>query len=159
MSLYVYVEGQREDVERFYNEVIYPNLGRLRENERFRVTENKMQYEERNKTTHTVERKLRGYSPTLKYRNRPGLWEPYVVEIEDIEQQQKKTGKNFEKVKGVQVKIYLRSMDPSEVKLFYDEIIKTKGDLFTVEKDTGFYINWRNYAARVIGGHFNDPEE
>lgn len=154
MSLYVYVEGSREDVERFYNDVIYPDLGRLRSDDRFRVTENNGQYVERNQKTHMIERKLRGYSPTLRYRNRPGLWEKYVVEIESLVM--KKYGEDLEKVTDVQVKIHLRSDDPSEIKLFYDEIIEPKGDLFTVEKDTGIYINRRlYYVSRYFGGHFN----
>lgn len=154
MSLYVYVEGSREDVERFYNDVIYPDLGRLRSDDRFRVTENKRQYVERNKKTHIIERKLRGYSPTLRYRNRPGLWEKYVVEIGSLVM--KKYGEDLEKVTDVQVKIHLRSDDPSEIKLFYDEFIEPKGDLFTVEKDTGIYINRRlYYVSRFFGGHFN----
>ena len=151
MSLRVYVEGQREDVERFFSEIICPEFGRLRENERFRVTENKSQYVERNKTTGAVERLLRGYSPVLKYRNRPGLWEKYVVE--DVELK-----KDLERVSDVQVKVHLRSDDPSEVKLFYDEFIEPKGDRFVIEKDTGLYLNRRNYGSRIFGGHFNDPE-
>lgn len=157
MSLYVYVEGSREDVERFYNDVIYPDLGRLRSDDRFRVTENKRQYVERNKKTHIIERKLRGYSPTLRYRNRPGLWEKYVVEIGSLVM--KKYGEDLEKVTDVQVKIHLRSDDPSEIKLFYDEFIEPKGDLFTVEKDTGIYINRRlYYVSRFFGGHFTRSE-
>lgn len=151
MSLRVYVEGQRDDVERFFSEIICPEFGRLRENERFRVTENKSQYVERNKTTGAVERLLRGYSPVLKYRNRPGLWEKYVVE--DVELK-----KDLERVSDVQVKVHLRSDDPSEVKLFYDEFIEPKGDQFVIEKDTGLYLNRRNYGSRIFGGHFNDPE-
>ena len=133
MSLRIYVEGQRDDVERFYNEIIRPEFGRLREDERFRVTENNQKYEERNKTTGAVERVIRGYSPTLRYRNRPGLWEKYVVEVEDLDL--KKYGDDLEKVTDVQVK------------------------LFTVEKDTGVYLNRRRYSSRFFGGHFNDPEE
>ena len=144
MSLRIYVEGQRDDVERFYNEIIRPEFGRLREDERFRVTENNQKYEERNKTTGAVERVIRGYSPTLRYRNRPGLWEKY--------------GDDLEKVTDVQVKVHLRSDDPSEIKLFYDEFIEPKKDLFTVEKDTGLYLNRRKYNSRFFGGHFNDPE-
>lgn len=157
MSLRIYVEGQREDVERFFNEIIYPDLGRLREDERFRVTENDQKYRERNKTKNTVERLLRGYSPTLKYRNRPGLWERYVVEYDDIEL--KGYGKDLEKITDVQVKIHLRSDSPSEIKLIYDEMIETKKDLFTVDQDTGIYLNRRDYGSRYFGGHFNDPEE
>lgn len=157
MSLRIYVEGQREDVERFFNEIIYPDLGRLRDNERFRVTENNMKYVERNKTTGAVERLLRGYSPTLKYRNRPGLWERYVVDYDDVER--KDYGKDLEKITDVQVKIHLRSDSPSEIKLIYDEMIETKTDLFTVDQDTGLYLNRREYSSRIFGGHFNNPEE
>ena len=156
MSLRIYVEGQRDDVERFYNEIIRPEFGRLREDERFRVTENNQKYEERNKTTGAVERVIRGYSPTLRYRNRPGLWEKYVVEVEDLDL--KRYGDDLEKVTDVQVKVHLRSDDPSEIKLFYDEFIEPKKDLFTVEKDTGLYLNRRRYSSRFFGGHFNDPE-
>ena len=151
MSLRVYVEGQREDVERFFNEIIYPEFGRLREDERFRVTENKSQYIERNKTTGAVERLIRGYSPVLKYRNRPGLWEKYVVE--DVEPKE-----GLGKVSDVQVKVHLRSDDPSEVKLFYDEFIEPKGDQFVIEKDTGLYLNRRRYGSRIFGGHFKEAD-
>lgn len=156
MSLRIYVEGQRDDVERFCLEIIYPEFGRLREDERFRVTENNQKYEERNKKTGAVERLIRGYSPTIRYKNRPGLWEKYVVNIEDVDR--KDYGKDLEKVTDVQVKVHLRSDDPSEVKLFYDEFIEPKGDLFTIEKDTGLYLNRREYSSRIFGGHFNDPE-
>lgn len=156
MSLRIYVEGQRDDVERFYNEIIRPEFGRLREDERFRVTENNQKYEERNKTTGAVERLIRGYSPTLRYRNRPGLWEKYVVNIEDVER--KDYRKDLEKVTDVQVKVHLRSDDPSEVKLFYDEFIAPKGDQFVIEKDTGLYLNRREYSSRIFGGHFNEAD-
>ena len=156
MSLRIYVEGQREDVERFCLEIIYPEFGRLREDERFRVTENDQKYRERNKTKNTVERLIRGYSPTLRYRNRPGLWEKYVVRVEDLDL--KKYGDDLEKVTDVQVKVHLRSEDPSEIKLFYDEFIEPKKELFKIEKDTGLYLNRRNYSSRYFGGHFNDPE-
>ena len=156
VSARIYVSGQRKDVERFYAEIIYPDLGRLRDDERFRVTENNMKYEERNKTTGAVERVLRGYSPTLKYRNRPGLWERYVVDWDDIEE--KSYGKDLEKVTGVQVTIHLRSDSPSEIKLIYDEMIETKKDVFTVDQDTGIYINRRDYSSRYFGGHFNKAD-
>lgn len=156
MSLRIYIEGQQKDVERFFQEIIRPEFGRLREDERFRVTENDQKYRERNKTKHTVERLIRGYSPTLRYRNRPGLWEQYVVEVEDLDL--KGYGKDLEKITDVQVKIHLRSDDPSEIKLFFDEFVKPKGDLFTVDQDTGIYMNRRDYGSRYFGGHFNDSE-
>lgn len=151
MSLYIYVEGQQKDVERFYNDVIYPNLGRLREDDRFRVTENKQKYYVRNKTKNTVERKLRGYSPTLRYRNRPGLWEKYVVK--DVES--KRVGEDLDRVSDVQVKVYLRSDDPSEIMLFIVEIMDQMTEIFTVEKDTGIYRNRRGFGSRTFGGRFN----
>ena len=151
MSLYIYVEGQQKDVERFYNDVIYPNLGRLREDDRFRVTENKQKYYVRNKTKNTVERKLRGYSPTLRYRNRPGLWEKYVVK--DVES--KRVGEDLDRVTDVQIKVHLRSDDPSEIRLFIVEIMDRRREVFTVEKDTGIYRNRRGYGSRIFGGHFN----
>ena len=153
MSLRVYVEGQREDVERFYAEIIYPEFGRLREDERFRVTENNQKYFERNQITHTVEREIRGYSPTLRYRNRPGLWEQYVVD--DVAP--KRFGEDLEKIAAVQVKIHLRG-DASEVKLFFDEFVKPKGERFAIEKDTGLYLNRKGYASRIFGGHFIEAE-
>lgn len=156
MSLRIYVEGQREDVERFFNEIVYPEFGRLRADDRFRVTENNMEYVERNKTTTNVERVIRGYSPTLKYRNRPGLWEKYVVDLEKLEV--KGYGKDLEKITDVQVKIHLRSDAPSEINLFYIEFLEPKGDLFTVDKDTGIYLNRRDYGSRYIGGHFTRSE-
>ena len=120
MSLYIYVEGQQKDVERFYNDVIYPNLGRLREDDRFRVTENRQKYYVRNKTKNTVERKLRGYSPTLRYRNRPGLWEKYVVK--DVES--KRDREDLDRVSDNQVKVYLQSDDPSKIMLCIVDIIE-----------------------------------
>jgi len=158
VSLYIYVEGQRKDVERFYNEIIYPDFGRLREDERFRVTENDMKYIERNQKTHAVERKLRGYSPTLHYKNRPGLWEQYVVDFESLEE--KRFGVDLERITDVQVKIHLRTDDPSEIKLFFDEFIEPKRDRFIIQKDTGLYLNRREYASRIFGGYFKyDPED
>ena len=151
MSLYIYVEGQQKDVERFYNDVIYPNLGRLREDDRFRVTENRQKYYVRNKTKNTVERKLRGYSPTLRYRNRPGLWERYVLD----EVEPKRVGEDLDRVSDVQIKVHLRSDDPSEIMLFIIEIMDQKTSIFTVEKDTGIYRNRRGYGSRIFGGHFN----
>lgn len=152
MSLYVYVEGQRKDVERFYKDIIYPDFGRLRKDDRFRVTENTQKYYVRNQKTLAVERKIRGYSPTIRYKNRPGLWEQYFVDPESVES--KKVGEDLEKIKGVQVKIHLRSDDPSEIKLFFVEFIETKRDLFWIEKDTGLYLNRRGYSSRFFGGHF-----
>ena len=154
MCIYIYVYGQHDDVERFFDEVLFPDIGNLRDNERFRITENNLKYIERNKTTHAVERRLRGYSPTIRYKNRPGLWEQYFVDRENVES--KKYGVDFKKVKDVQIKVHLRSDDPSEIKLIYDEIIEPKGAIFTIENDTETYLNYRGYSSRFLGGHFTE---
>lgn len=152
MSLRVFVDGKREDVERFYNEILYPDFGRLRRDDLFRVTENDRKYREK-KTKDTVERRLRGYCPSQRWEKGSELFGKYEVERGEP----KKLGQDLERVTGVQVKIGLQGIH-FEIKLFFDEVIAPKGDLFTVEKDTGIYTNMRGSGSRHFGGHFNDPE-
>ena len=152
--MYVYVEGRREDVNRFFTEILEPDFGRLRRDDLFRVTENDLKYRERNKTKNTVERRIRGYCPTQRWEDKSVIFDKYGVE----KGEPKTVGKDIERVTDVQVKISFTGYH-FEIKLFCDEIIAKKTDLFTVEKDTGIYTNRKESGSRQIGGHFNDPEE
>ena len=149
MSIWIHVEGQQEDVERFYNEIIFPETGRLRREDLFRVTENDNKYRKRNKKDTTVERRILGYCPIQHWEDTSEIFEKYGVE----KGEPKKIGKDLERVTGVQVKISIRGFH-FEIKLFYDEVIVPKGDLFKVEKDTGIYTNPKGNGSRHIGGHF-----
>ena len=153
MSLCVYVYGQRGDVERFYNAIIYPEIGRLRACELFRVTENNMKYIERNKTTHAVERQIRGYCPVQRWESHPEYFE-----MLDVEKEEPRRLTSEERVKDVQVKIALRGFH-GEIEIFFNEIIAPKSDLFVIEKDTGLYTNMRKMGARRLGGHFTEKVE
>lgn len=148
LSLRVFVDGKREDVERFYNEILYPEFGRLRRDDLFRVTENDQKYREK-KTKDTVERRLRGYCPSQRWEEGSDLFGKYEVE----KGEPKEIGRDLERVTDVQVKIGLQGTH-FEIKLFYDEFIEPKGDLFTVEKDTGIYTNPKGSGSRHFGGHF-----
>ena len=153
MSLRVFVDGKREDVERFFNEILEPEFGRLRRDDLFRVTENDLKYREK-KTKDTVERRIRGYCPAQRWEKGSELFEKYKVERGEP----KRLGRDLERVTDVQVKIGLQGTH-DEIKLFYDEFIAPKGDRFVIEKDTGIYTNMRGNGSRHFGGHFNDPEE
>lgn len=153
MSLRVFVDGKREDVERFFNEILEPEFGRLRRDDLFRVTENDLKYREK-KTKDTVERQIRGYCPVQCWEDSSELFEKYGVE----KGEPKRIGEDFKRVTGVQVKIGLTGFH-FEIKLFYDEFIAPKGDRFVVDKDTGIYTNPKGSGSRHVGGHFIDPEE
>ena len=152
MSLRVFVDGKREDVERFYNEILYPEFGRLRRDDLFRVTENDQKYREK-KTKDTVERRLRGYCPSQRWEEGSELFGKYEVERGEP----KKLGRDLERVTDVQVKIGLQGTH-FEIKLFYDEFIEPKGDQFVIEKDTGIYTNMRGNGSRHFGGHFKKAD-
>lgn len=154
MSLWVHVEGEREDVERFFNEILEPEFGRLRRDDLFRVTDNDKRYRDRNKKDTTVERRFLGYCPIQCWEDKSVIFDKYGVE----KGEPKVIGRDIERVTDVQVKIGFRGFH-FEIKLFYDEIIAKKTDLFTIEKDTGIYTNPKGNGSRYIGGHFNDPEE
>lgn len=153
MSLRVFVDGKREDVERFFNEILDPEFGRLRRDDLFRVTENDQKYREK-KTKETVERRILGYCPIQCWEDKSVIFDKYGVE----KGEPKKIGKDIERVTDVQVKIGFQGFH-FEIKLFYDEIIAPKTNLFTVDQDTGIYTNPKDNGSRHIGGHFNDPEE
>lgn len=152
MSLRIFVDGKREDVERFYKEILYPDFGRLRDADLFRVTENDMQYRGR-KTKEAVERRLRGYCPTQRWKNGSEHFGKYEIERGEP----KRLGHDIERVTDVQVKIGLLGLH-FEVNMFFEEVIRPKSDRFIIEKDTGIYTNFKGYASRQFGGHFNDPD-
>ena len=154
MGLSIYVEGHQNDVERFYDTIIYPEIERLHEDNKFLITVNDCKYIPRRENI--VERVIRGYSKTLRYKNRPGLWEQYFVNTDDLT---RKTYINIHKYMPDEcVTIYLRSYDPSEIKLFYDEFMKSKAEQFVIEEDTDIYHakNRTTIVCRHIYGRFNN---
>ncbi len=159
MSVYIYITAKQEDIDRFWEEIMLPEIHRLYETKLFpddrsynhqgclfKLTENEGVYRERNKETHVVERFFRGYSPAI-YSKDPKFCGRYTVD--NIIKR-----KDVVKMTEVQTKIHLRANFPSELKLFYDEVIETNRDRFCIDKDTGIYINPRGYSSRIFGGHF-----
>ena len=150
VSVRIYVFGQQKDIERFFEEVIYPETSRLYEIRLFRISENKEVYTERNKTTHTVERLLRGYCPlSYKKPEEQEVLNKYVVE----KGEPKILGKDIERVKetDIELKISMQG-DHSEIKIFFEEVICRHKDIFDIEKDTGIYPKSRIKETRNDSG-------
>lgn len=152
MSLRIFVDGKREDVERFYNEILYPEFGRLRRDDLFRVTENDQKYREK-KTKDTVERRLRGYCPSQRWEEGSDLFGKYEVE----KGEPKEIGRDLERVTDVQVKIGLQGTH-FEIKLFYDEFIEPKGGSLHGREGHGDIYESKRERIETLRGSFHRGE-
>lgn len=71
MSMYIYLKGSKEEIEKFVTEIIYPVVKERQaetEGHYFRITEDEGEYIPHKKDSNTVTRRIRGYFPGMYYK-------------------------------------------------------------------------------------------